>query len=109
MKAQQKPVFLVKKFYSILQASVAVETVSFFVTLSDSVIAGNMIGNETLVAVGLLSPLFTIRILDVMGSDGTGSLREYAVSRLVLLPEYNMYLTTVGYNRNELWLNGTAE
>ena len=41
------------------------------------------------------------KIFDVMDTDGTKSLRDYVVSQLLCLPDYKVYLTTIGYNRNE--------
>ena len=60
MQEQNKPLFLIKKYYSILKASIAVETAAFLITLLDSLIAGNMIGSETLIAVGAVAPLLPI-------------------------------------------------
>lgn len=60
MKEQTKPVFLIQKFRSILSASMAVEMVCFLITLTDSLVAGNMIGSETLIAVGALAPLLPV-------------------------------------------------
>ncbi|WP_044916719.1 MATE family efflux transporter [Butyrivibrio sp. WCE2006] len=72
MKEQSRPEFLIKKYYSILRSAIAVELVSFFVTLTDSLVAGNMIGSDTLIAVGILSPLVSIELfISIVINSGT--------------------------------------
>lgn len=60
MIKQSKPIFLINKYRSILNASISVEMVCFLITLTDSLIAGNMIGQEPLIAVGTVAPLLPI-------------------------------------------------
>ena len=43
-------------------------------------------------------------VFDVAQDGGTGSLRDYVFSQVVTMSEYNVYLTTTGYNRIELQL-----
>ncbi len=52
---QTKPVFIVKQYKKLLTALLAVELVVFLVSLTDTLVAANMIGQEALVAVGLMS------------------------------------------------------
>ena len=57
---ETKPVFIIKKYYSILTAAIVVEAVAYLVSLTDTVIAGHMLGNEAMAAIGLVSPLLSI-------------------------------------------------
>lgn len=43
-------------------------------------------------------------VFDVTKCDGTQSMREYIVTQALNLPEHKFYITTTGYNRNELLL-----
>ncbi len=60
---QTKPRILINKYRSILIAAVVVEAVSFLVSLTDSLIAGNVVGEDALAAIGLLAPFFSIATL----------------------------------------------
>lgn len=57
---ETKPRFIIKKYHAILRAAIIVEAVSFIVSLTDSIIAGNAIGDEAFAAIGLLSPFLSI-------------------------------------------------
>ena len=54
-----KPIFLYKKYRSILFASIIVEVVSFVVSLIDSIVAAHMVGIQAYEAIGLVSPFFS--------------------------------------------------
>ena len=54
---QTKADFLVQKYRQILRASLLVEAVSYIMTMTDTLIAGNMIGEDALAAAGLVAPL----------------------------------------------------
>ena len=56
---ETKPIFLYKKYHSILFASIIVEVVSFVVSLVDSVVAAHMVGIQAFEAIGLVSPFFS--------------------------------------------------
>ena len=56
MNSQKKPLFLVRKYYSILKASIVMEAATFLVSFTDTLIAGNFIGEEAIAAVGLSVP-----------------------------------------------------
>ena len=43
-------------------------------------------------------------VFDVTSCDGTRSMREYIVAQELNLPEYKYYISTTGYNRNEVLL-----
>ena len=43
-------------------AAVVVESVNYIVSLTDSIIAGNMLGEDALVAIGLLAPLLSLSL-----------------------------------------------
>lgn len=60
---QTKPLLLIRKYRSILLAAVIVETVSFLVDLSDTIIGANVIGTDALDAIGLLAPFFSVSTL----------------------------------------------
>ena len=57
---QTKPRVILKKYRSIFLAAAVVEAVSFLVSLTDSVVAGNEVGPEALMAIGLMAPFFSI-------------------------------------------------
>lgn len=57
---QTRPLVLLKKYQSILIAAMVVEGVTFLVSLTDTIVAGNVIGADALMAIGLVAPIFTI-------------------------------------------------
>ena len=57
---ETKPFFIIKKYRSILRATLIIEAVNFFVSLTDSIIAGNAVGAEAFAAIGLLAPFLSI-------------------------------------------------
>ena len=79
---QTKPVFLIRKYRSILGAAMIVEAVSFLVSLTDSIVAGNMFGEEALAAIGLVTPFmaFSTFVSSIINS-GTTMNFSYQVGR----------------------------
>ena len=57
---QTKPLFIIKRYREILLASLVIESVDFLISLTDTIIAGNLISKEALTAVGLVSPIILI-------------------------------------------------
>ena len=51
------PLILLKKYRSILLSSLSVEAVVYAASLTDSIIAGNLIETEAFSAISLFSPL----------------------------------------------------
>lgn len=91
---QNRPIFLINKYRSILKASIAVEIVTFLITLTDLLVAGNMIGDDQLVAVGMVAPLLPVEwffaaticsgtLLSIMNISGdtTGKMRMISTVR----------------------------
>lgn len=59
---ETKPLFIINKYRSILCAAIIVEVVNFLVSLTDSIIAGNIIGTDAFAAIGLLAPFASISL-----------------------------------------------
>ncbi len=59
---ETKPHFMIKKYRSILRAAIIVESVNFFVSLTDSIVAGSLISGDAFTAIGLIIPFATISI-----------------------------------------------
>ena len=53
-----KPYIILKKYHSILMSSIVVESVAFLASLTDSLVAGNIVDADAFAAVGLLMPFF---------------------------------------------------
>ena len=60
MEQSITPLFLIKKYKSILRAAVVVEAACCLVSFTDSLISGNMLGPEALSAVALVSPFMSV-------------------------------------------------
>lgn len=69
--------FLGRKYISILRASIIVEAVAYIVTLTDTLVAGNMIGTAALSAVGLVAPLVGISTF-LMSVINSGTVPKYS-------------------------------
>ena len=77
---QTQPLFLIRKYRSILRATVIVEAVDFIVSLTDSVVAGNRLGSDALAAIGLIAPFLSFSIfLSAVVSSGTLTYYSYSV------------------------------
>ena len=76
---QSKPIFLIQKYRSILGAAIVVEAVTYIVSLTDTLIAGNMVNNEAMAAVGLVAPLISAESF-VTSVINTGTLLRYSQS-----------------------------
>ncbi|MEE5994240.1 MAG: MATE family efflux transporter [Oscillospiraceae bacterium] len=57
---ETKPLILLEKYRSLLISAMIVESVTFIVSLTDSLVAANCIGSDALSSVGLFSPFFSI-------------------------------------------------
>ena len=57
---ETKPLVLMEKYRSILLSAVTVEIMTFMASLTDSIIAGNLIGLEALSAISLFSPFILV-------------------------------------------------
>ena len=69
--------FLGRKFLSILRASIIVEMVSFIVTMTDTLVAGNMIGTKGLAAIGAVTPVVGISTF-LMSVVNSGTVPKYS-------------------------------
>jgi hypothetical protein len=131
--AGNKTSFYYQKYHSILRAAIIVEAVGFIVSLTDSIIAGNFIGDEAFAAIGLLinernkdskKPVnaectlmiqpdgvrLIVRdsgvIFDITDEKAKAdSYRQYVVSNLMVNHEAKLYMVTTGYNRNEFFFS----
>lgn len=69
---QTEAVFVIRKYKSVMHAALAIEAVSYLVSLTDTLVAGNMINQDALVAIGLMSPFqFAAMFLSAMINSGT--------------------------------------
>lgn len=64
--------FSISKFRELLVAGCVVTAMDFLVRISDSVIGGNLIGEEALAGIGLVSPILSL-VVFVSGLLGTGT------------------------------------
>ena len=78
MARKLKESFLGRKYMSILRASVLVEAVAYIVSLTDTLVAGNMLGTAALSAVGLVAPLVGISTF-LMSIINSGTLQKYSL------------------------------
>lgn len=58
IKYETKPYIILRKYRSILISAIMVESVAFLVSLTDSLVAGNIVDADAFAAVGLLMPFF---------------------------------------------------
>lgn len=69
---QTKPLFIIKKYRSILHAAIIIDAVSYIVSLTDSIVAGNCLNSDALAAIGLISPfLFFSTFFSSIINSGT--------------------------------------
>ena len=59
---QTKPLFLIKKYRSILSTAIVIEAINFIVSLTDSIIAGNAINEKAFAAIGLFAPFLSVSV-----------------------------------------------
>ena len=74
---QTKPLFLIRKYRSILRATLIVEAVNYIVSLTDSIVAGNLIGGTALAAIGLIAPFMTISVFAASIIE-SGTIKNYS-------------------------------
>jgi len=72
-----KPLFVIKKYRSILLAAAIVEAVSYIVSLTDSIVAGNMINSSAFAAIGLISPFISVSVF-VSSIINSGTIKYYS-------------------------------
>ena len=75
---ETKPRLILKRYRSILVASMIVELVTFIVSLTDSVIAGQRVGMEALSSIGLMSPFFSISSF-IAAVINAGTMKNYSL------------------------------
>ena len=69
---QTRAEFMLRKYKSVIHAALAIEGVSYLVYLTDALVAGNMINQDALIAVGLMSPFqFAALFLSAVLNSGT--------------------------------------
>lgn len=69
---ETRPLFIIKKYRSMMRAAVVIELVAYLVSLTDALIAGHFISSRALTAIGLMVPLqFTITFLSAAINSGT--------------------------------------
>ena len=59
-KEHTKPYVILGKYRSLLLSALVVETVTFLVSLTDSLVAGNVVNADAFAAIGLLTPFFFV-------------------------------------------------
>ena len=70
------------RFYSVFRASIASMAISYVLTLTDSIVAGQFIGDEAVAAMMLVSPIMTFVIfLSYIVADGLAMMFSYAKGR----------------------------
>lgn len=79
---QTKPIFLIRKYRSILWAAIIVESVNFILSLTDIFVAGNIIGVDAFAAIGIVAPFisFSTFVSSIINS-GTTMNFSYQVGR----------------------------
>ena len=69
---ETRPLFILRKYRSVMRAAVVIELVAYLVSLTDALIAGRFISSSALTAIGLMAPLqFTIVFLSAAINSGT--------------------------------------
>ena len=79
MIQSKEPLFLIKKYKSILRAAIVVEAASCLVSFTDSLVSGNMLGTDALSAVALVSPLMSVGSF-ISCVINSGTLLDYSYS-----------------------------
>ena len=76
---QTKPLFIIQKYKSVMRAALAIETVVYLISLTDTLVAGNMISQEALIAIGLMSP-FQFAAVFIAAVINSGTMLNYTRS-----------------------------
>lgn len=71
------PQFLINKYKSILAAAIIEEMVVFLISLTDSIVAGNLIDKNALMIVGLVAPILNVALFVTAVING-GTIRNYS-------------------------------
>ena len=74
---RNKSRFYQKKYRSILRAAIIVEAVNFIVSLTDGIVAGNVLGADAFAAIGLLAPFLSISTF-LASIVNTGTVLNYS-------------------------------
>lgn len=74
---QAEPQFIIKKYRSILLASITIEIVSYVVSITDTLIAGNFVDSKAMAAIGIVTPLFLFTTF-VASVINTGTIINYS-------------------------------
>ena len=74
---QTKPLFIIRKYRSILLAAIIVESVSYIVSLTDSIVAGNALGGPAFSAIGLLAPFLSVSTF-ISSVVNSGTIMNYS-------------------------------
>lgn len=69
---------MIRKYRSILLAAIIEELVIFVVSLTDTIVAGNLVGPEAIGAVGLVAPFLTVTLFFAALING-GTMRNYTL------------------------------
>ena len=77
MEQSKKPVFLIRKYKDILWAVSAIEAANFLVSCVDTLLAGNIVGEDALAAVGLVAP-FIILVTFLSSIINSGTIVQYS-------------------------------
>lgn len=77
MNQSKKPVFLIKKYKDILLAVITIEVATFLVSCADTLIAGNIVGEDALAAVGVVAP-FMILVTFFSSIVNSGTMLKYS-------------------------------
>ena len=75
--SETKPLLLFRKYRSLFNAALTIELVLFSVTLTDTVVAANVVGQDALSAVGLLAPFIAIAQF-IAAAVNSGTIQNYS-------------------------------
>ena len=79
---QTKPLFIIRRYRSILTAAIIVEAVNYIVSLTDSIVAGNLVNSSALAAIGLFAPFLSfITFLSSIIISGTTLNYSFEIGR----------------------------
>ncbi len=60
MLNETRSLFVIRRYRSIVFATIIVEAVNYIVSLTDSIVAGNLVNSSALAAIGLISPIISL-------------------------------------------------